>query len=227
MTPTEIKDLWRIEFNDTIVPYRFADSQVFTYLNEAQKMLARETGGIPDSESALTTIVLTASDPSFELDEKVLKVRKARFSDTGKRIDIINEEDMEANGMYFDGAEGTVRALVIGMDETTVYPYRIPKEETTVRLTIDRMPLTDIGSDGSGTLEVASRHHFYLMEYMKALAYGNQDSEVFNKAKATEHRNEFLGYCARVKAEKDRRKHKTRVVRYGGLGMQPRADEDY
>ena len=52
---------------------------------------------------------------------------------------------------------------------------------------------------------------------MKALAYRKQDAETFDRARAEENEVVFARYCALVKSEFEREKHKTRVVAYGGL----------
>ena len=52
---------------------------------------------------------------------------------------------------------------------------------------------------------------------MKAQAYSKQDAETYNKAKADEEAAKFVAYCEQAKREKEKYKHKVRVVRYGGI----------
>ena len=52
---------------------------------------------------------------------------------------------------------------------------------------------------------------------MKELAFLKQDSETFDRAGSKENKKAFEDYCAAVKAEAERYKHKVREVSYGGL----------
>lgn len=228
MTNEEVIALFRIEMHDVVDPSMFADAQLYAYLDDAQKMFARNTGGIPDSTSSLATISYAINDSELILDQRILKVRAARLLSDGQRIEVLNYEDMDKYGMRFDGKTGPVRTLIIGMDETTVYPYPVPSIADSFKLVIDRMPLYDIVNANSDVLELASYHHLHLLDHMKALAYGNQDAEVFSKSKALEHEERFTQYCVKVTMEKARRKHKTRVVQYGGLPIgSARPSTDY
>lgn len=226
MNTQGVVDLFRIEMHDTATPPMFADEQLYAYLSDAQTMLARNTGGIPDSVSALTELSYAAGDTEFVLDERILKVRGAHRVSDGVPVSIINYEDMAKNGLRFDGAEGEVCRLIIGMDADVAYFHNVPVEAGEIKLVLDRLPLKDIESE-QDELEVKKVHHLKLLLWMKHLAYDNQDAEVFNKSKAVEFEEKFNAYCAKVNAEKERRKHKTRVVQYGGLPMTTRAEDDY
>jgi len=65
--------------------------------------------------------------------------------------------------------------------------------------------------------EIQDEHHLHLLSWMKYHAYNKQDSETFDRTKAQEAEARFRAYCTQVKAEWERYKHKTRVVRYGGV----------
>lgn len=228
MTPEGIVNMFRVEMNDEAIPHFWTDERLYPYLDDAQKMFARETGGIPDSTSSISQLSFSIGDTSLELDARILKVRDAYRLSDGRKVDIINYEDMEQRGIRFDGRTGPVSALIIGMDETTCYPYPVPSVADTLQLVIDRLPMTDIVPDEPCSLEIKPHHHMHLISWMKSLAYDNQDAEIFNKSKAVEFEEKFMAYCIKATQEKDRRKHKTRVVAYGGLPMSTRAnDEDY
>lgn len=232
MSPEEIVKLCRIELADEATPPLWSDFELFNHLNDAQVQFCRTTGGIPDSTSALSTVAITVALPSFKLDERILKIRDAYRTSDGKRIDIVNFEDMEKKGMRFNGRTGPLAAVIIGMDDDQAIPYPIPSKADTLKLVIDRLPLTEICESNASTakMEIKKHHHKHLLHWMKKLAYEKQDAETFNKNKSVEFEKKFYAYCDSARMEKDRRKHHTRVVAYGGLATRApisREDMDY
>ncbi len=232
MKPSEIVSLFRKEMADEATPPLWSDEEIVNYLDDAQKMFCRETGGLPDSTSSITTVDLAIGDVTFDVDVRILKIRSGYRVSDGRRISIVNYEEMESKGMRFDGQQAPVYAIIIGMDEVQARPYPIPSVAETLQLVIDRMPLEDITMQNvqSVSLEVNPRHHRHLMMWMKKLGYEKQDSETFNKTKSVEFEKKFLAYCEQARLEKERRKHKTRVVVYGGMPMRApvsREDKDY
>lgn len=219
MTPEEVVTLFRTEIADVATPQLWSDTEAYNYLDDAQTMFCRLTGGLPDSVSDLTQVALAVGDTTFEVDERILKIRDAYRSSDGRRLYILNREDMERMGMRFDGRQGPIEAIIIGMDETTAYLYPVPNVADTVNLVIDRLPLDEINEDNAANveLEIPRRHHRHLLYWMKKLAYEKQDAETFNKTKSLEFEAKFEKYCFNAKLEKDRRKHKPRSVAYGGL----------
>jgi hypothetical protein len=221
---SEIVDLFRVEMHDTAAPYLISDDQAFLYLDDAQKTLVRNIGGIVDATSPLTQITINVNDTGTPYDPRILKIRHAYRLSDGKNIDIADFEEMLKEGVRFDGHSGPIAALVLGMDDKNImyYPPVIDTAET-LQLMIDRLPLKDLTSDDPEAYpEIDPIHHQHLVIHMMARAYGNQDAEVFNKSKSIEKHAEFKAYCEGVFKEKERRKHKTRVVKYGGIEIHSR-----
>lgn len=218
MKASEIVDLFRVEMHDTAEPPMFSDEQLYAYLNDAQQTFVRELGGIPDASSQFLQIAAAVNDTSFKYDHRILKIRGAYRLSDGCQVDVIDYEEMRTRGLRFDGCTGHVEAIVIGMDEATVRYLKTVDLADTLQLIVDRMPLQDITMDEPDAApEIIPPHHIHLVTHMMAKAFGNQDAEVFNKSKAIEKTAEFKAYCEKCFKEKERRKHKTRVVAYGGL----------
>ena len=116
-----------------------------------------------------------------------------------------------------------IRALVIGEQEYMVRTFPISNELTNVTLqfAVFRLPLNTITTDDNNDteLEVPEQHHRHLTLWMKALAYGKQDAETLDAQKQQKFETAFEGYCAKVKLEQQKQRHKTRVVQYGGLAV--------
>jgi hypothetical protein len=232
MTPEEVVTLFRTEMVDWATPPLWTDFELYNHLNDAQEQFCDRTGGIPDSTSPLTTVAITVNLPYFELDHRILKIRDAYRASDGKQITVVNYEDMDKRGMRFNGRTGPLASIIIGMDDTQVIPYPVPSKTDTLKLVIDRLPMDEITEDNASSvkLEIAPRHHKHLLHWMKKLAYEKQDAETFSKSKSTEFEQKFEAYCEKARKQKDRRKHKTRVVAYGGLATRApisREDMDY
>lgn len=217
MNSSEILDLWRKEVDDTASPFLWSDEEAFSYLDDAQTMFCRKTDGIADATTdAVTRLAVVPTSDALTLHRTVKRIRSARRLDTGRPVEVISEWQMEDRGWWFDQRVGPVRALVIGAEDAKVRVWPVSNETVTIVLTVFRLPLTTITSDGEQTLEIDEQHHRHLMLWMKHLAYSKHDAETFDKRKAEEFEERFLAYCEDVRAEQQRRRHKPRAVAYGG-----------
>jgi hypothetical protein len=217
MNSTEIVDLFRETVSDTVEPFLWSDTEAYRFLDDAQKMFCRLTGGLGDGSSDITKLNYTTSTDWIALSPLILKVRDASMAVTGREVEILNMEDMRRRGMKFNGNPGALRALVTGIEPGRVRIYPYPIESGVIQLIVDRLPLKAITDAGDQRLEVAEQHHQALMAWMFHRAYAKQDAETIDKKKSIESKFEFETYCFEAKAEKDRAMHKTRVVSYGGL----------
>lgn len=230
MTPAALLAAFRLQVADVETPYLWSDVEVYQYMDEAQNMFCRLGEGITDSQSTeAAQLVLTASEPWVDLHPSVLAVRGARDSVTGTTLSILSYEDV-AGGQGttqdwpvtlsdFD-REATPLALISGMSSTELRCVPTPDAAATLYLVVERLPLlapdTVVSSAVHG-FEIAAKHHYSLLPYMKHLAYGKHDADTFDKERSESFLEQFTGLCALVKAELARRRHKPRLIRYGGL----------
>lgn len=216
MNTTELLDLFRHEVADREDPQLWSDEEGWAYMDDAQKMFCRLTGGLGDASSAITQLSVSSDSDWVSISPLVLKVRDASNAVTGRGIELVNYEDLRLRGMRFDGRRGPVRYLVLGMEPGRARCYPFPIEPLTVQLVVDRLPLKAI-TDEDQKFEIAEQHHQHLLLWMKHRAYAKQDAETYDKTKSAEFQMRFENYCADAKAEKDRAMHKTRTVSYGGI----------
>lgn len=216
MTSGELLALFRSEMNDGETPYLWSDTEVYRYIDDAQKMFCRNTDGIADATTAaVVNIAVVPGTLWVNTHPSIKMIRRATRTDTGRPVEVINEQDMADRKWYFDGRTGPVRALVIGEEQYKAQVYPESSETVTVRLLVYRMPLEPI--EGNADFEIVEKHHLHLLLWVKSLAYLKQDAETYDKTKSVEFENKFLAYCEKSKLEDRKEKHKTRVVRYGGL----------
>lgn len=211
MTPKALHDLFRAHVRDEEYPYLWSETEVYLYMDEAQKMFCRRAGGIRDSLSDLCTVGFDAGDAFVDYDKRILKLRHAKLD--GRPIEIVNSEDIE----YMRPAQpGRVCMLVLGDDAYTAFLRDIPTEDGKLQLHVERLPLEPITGPDS-QLEIDDLHHYALLDWMVALAYNKQDAETYDKSKAEERAAKFLSYCDQAKTEQGRREHKYRTISYGGI----------
>jgi hypothetical protein len=216
MDSSELYSLFRASVRDDVQPYLWSDEEVFAFMDDAQKMFCRFSYGIVDSTSTLTTWAVPAGTAFFSYDPRILKLVGARLED-GTELEILNYEDGAIRHRFkLDNRQGKIKYIITNMDSSAVRFVYIPDADTTIRLTIERLPLVPIQFD-SQLFEIEEQHHIHLLSWMKYLAYSKHDAETFDPVKALAFQQEFISYCTFAKNEKARRQHKYRSVVYGGL----------
>jgi hypothetical protein len=225
-TSDELYDLFRSDVVDTVRPYLWSDEEVYVYMNDAYFMFVRLTGGISDFSSDATQITALNGEPTSEVSDKILRFRQASLVATGEDVSIINAQDVHTltdedygvlRRLNLPSTVGKVRYMVTGEQDSLVSWYPIPDQDYTVRFLLERLPLSTITDGGQSFTGVAEHHHYHFLKWMKGLAYRKQDAETFDMTRANQEQSDFMAYCSLSKGEKERYKHKPRVVRYGGI----------
>lgn len=232
MNAQELLEQFRLEVYDTTAPYLWSDKESYRYMNDAYRMFARLTGGIPDSTSDVTRIAITAGQPTSDVSPLILRFRTAYLASSGRKIDILNDVDeplirhTDYGGMVFTGRQSTpgpVHSMIIGEDRSAergiVRWINVPDTNDVAQVSVYRLPLDPVPTNGTGFdfPEIGEEHVEHLTKWMKHRAYGKQDAETFDANKRDAFGAEFREYCAQAKAEWDRYKSKVQVVQYGGL----------
>lgn len=212
MDTTELLGLFRAEMRDSVEPYLFADETIYSYINAAQVEFCRLTEGIEDGRSFKLSIV--PGTEWYALSKRILKLRKACFTSTGRPVDVVNQERVEQGGIRFDGRPGPLKALVAGIEKGMLRAWPLPNEAAEVALDVFRLP-KPVGEGDS--LEIDEQHHMALLYWAKRMAYDTQDADIFDRRKVEEYELRFRDYCARARAEQVRARRQVGSVQYGGL----------
>jgi len=218
MNSTELLEAFRGEMYDVETPYLWSDADVYRYMNDAQNMFCRLTEGIEDSSSAdVCRLTVVAGTEWYPLSRKVLKVREAVNTATGRPYEVMNMEKASLQGVLFDGNPGPLKLFVTGMEKHKLRAWPLPSEDATVELRVFRLPLETITDIGDQELEVDEHHHNALLLWMKHLAFSKQDAETFDRGKADECEGRFRAYCHAALKEQERARRNSGTVVYGGL----------
>lgn len=180
----DLMTLFRQEADDLAEPYLWSDDELIDYANDAEQEACRRARLLVDSSTAaVTQIAVVAGTALYELDERVLFVRRARFAG---HLPLLrkNMQDMEDHDPYWqDAAADQPSAFVPDYDTGKLLLWPTPTENDTLYLTVVRAPLADM-NDPSDTPEIASRWHRSLRFWMLYRAYGKQDAEANDPKKA-------------------------------------------
>lgn len=232
MTPSQLKDLFRIDVRDEASPPLWTDTEIFSYIDDAQKMFCRLTGGVADSTSPLCSIPVVEGDEYVSYDPRILKLRALRRLSDGRSVTILNHNDLGstlsarddygqpalwgAGGLRFSDVPSAVGAVVTGIDANKMRLVAPAAADDTLHAVVYRLPLEEI-TDVSTEFEIDEQHHRHLLSWVKHLAHEKQDAETYDRGRAAEFREKFMEYCDQAKAERERREHKFRTVSYGGI----------
>lgn len=217
MNTQELASLFRADVDDLAQPYLWSVEEVVGYMDDAQKMFCRLTGGIRDATSGMCSLDMSAGDTFVETDPRILRIARIQRDSDGVELDIINLSDLADRDIRLDATTGHVTAVVIGIGAHTLRWVRIPTQADTASLVVERLPMLTLSATRTTNLEIDPQHHRHLMLWMASLAYAKQDADTRDEQKAAHKEAQFRTYCAEAKAEKFRSQHKARSVRYGGI----------
>lgn len=210
MNTTELHDLFRVEMHDVAEPFLFQDAAIYAYINDAQVRFCRLTEGIEDARSF--KVAIAPGVEWYPRDPMILKLRAARDAE-GRTINVLNPERLDQNCVRFDGRTGPTKALVDGLEKNMLRAWQVPTDATTISLEVFRLPYPVEKGD---EFEIDEQHHLALLMWVKHLAYGNHDVEVFDRRKSDDFELQFRRYCAEAKAEQARARRQVGAVQYGG-----------
>lgn len=226
MNSNLLYEAFREDIVDTAKPYLWSDDEVFRYMDAAYRMFVRLTVGISDFTSPITQVQIVAGEALADIDSSILRIMSANKESDESDLTIINmvEDATTESADYFQirrsirsTQTGAVTKMIVGAEKNKVRWVNVPEVDDVVNLHVYRLPLTHIVDEDHTLSDVDEGHHIYLLDWMKHLAYKKQDAETFDRGKSDEFEGTFRAYCAQVKAEWERYKHKTRIVEYGGL----------
>jgi hypothetical protein len=217
VTALELRNLFRSEMKDAVEPYLWSDPEVYTYLDDAQKMFCRLTNGIADATTAaVVDIDVEEGDTWLDLHASILKIRGATRTSDGAELAVLNYEDLAPRGIRFvAGTTERLSTLIVGMEENKLRLMAEASEDDAVKLLVFRLPINTLAKGVA--LEIPEQHHYHLLPWAKRCALLKQDAETFDKSKAQEMEMTFRAYCADAKTEQNTKRHKIRTVAYGGI----------
>lgn len=226
MNAGELDSHFRTEVFDTVEPFLWSPEESRRYALDAYRMFVRLTGGVADFSSPATQVYALTGENSAELHPSILRIMSAYRVADGADVTILNQTDLVAGAGTDYGqlikninspVTGRLDEMIIGRQKDTAYFAALPAADETIQLAIYRLPLIDVLEPETEFSDIGEEHVLHLVDWMKHLAFRKDDVEVHNLSKSDAFGADFRAYCTFAKAELERKKHKPRVVAYGGL----------
>jgi hypothetical protein len=223
MTTEELYILYRYEVDDTEAPYLWSDTEVFEYMDDAQR---RFTELVPCLSDQLSVSV-TAGTATVALPERLVEIRRRGYLGTSKSyvtpITMKEADEAMVTTDYgtrivggWEDRTGTPEFLITDWATDTGRLVPIPVASETMTLAAYVTPLQTI-EDDLVDLEIPSQYHHGLLHWMKKRAYSKNDMETMDTVAEERAEKAWNGFIldSRRRAQVQTRGGGT--VKYGGL----------
>lgn len=187
----EMRDQCRRISGDTAKPYKSTDDEWNRFLNDAQNEACRRARLLVDSTTAdLCEIQLNASDTSYELDPRVLFVRRVRLDGESLPLGRVSYKDLDAGVPGWEDETGLPRGYVPDFETGKLRPYPAPDDTYTAKLTVVRLPLADMAKEEDAP-EVRPHLHEALLDWALHRHFAKPDPDVHDDTRAKYHLARF------------------------------------
>ncbi len=163
------------------------------YANDAENEACIRANLIIDKSSALTSIDVLSGTATYSVDEKILKIKRAKLLSGTEPLVKTSRRVLDATYPNWEVDTGTVRSwLPDGTNKITL--YKSPITNTTLSLMVSRLPENPmtLANKLIESPEIDTMYHQGLIDWMLHRAYSKQDSETLDKGKAKEHLTRFV-----------------------------------
>lgn len=175
--------LYRFESGDDAQPPFVTDERLIALAVEAEEEACRRAELLRDSTSAMCSVAVTADNAVVTIDPRIIDVRRARLASDTFPLGTLTVDEMDEAHPGWEDETGTPRAVVTGYQTNALRLWPVPTANDTLRLTVTRLPLTDVNAVDD-TPEIPAPYHRKLAQWLLYRVYSVQDSELFDAQKA-------------------------------------------
>jgi len=189
MTLAELIAQARVDLDDTVAPYLWADTELTGYLNRAIDEACQRARLISDSTTIGTCrIAVVAGTADYALDSRVQVVQRAILASEKTPLEKTGRGDMDALPWDWEIDVGTPEYYLQDMDTGKIKLYPVPESPDILKLTVWRTQLTPLvwATHQAVVPEIPTVHHGDLLEYVKFLAWSKQDAEAVDPGRAAQ-----------------------------------------
>ena len=191
MNLRDLIDEFRDESKDIADPPFWTDAFLARAASQAEQETCRRGALILDSYSTFCSISFGAGDDLLKLDGRILEIRRARLSGSGRRVYPITVAQLDRNNEQWEAETGEPLAYVTDYQTGHIRLYPTPTAADEIKLTVRRLPLADLVADDDEP-EIRPESHLGLVHWMLYRAYMRQDADAFNPTKAAAALAEFV-----------------------------------
>lgn len=213
-TPEQMLREFRNRVGDSVAPYFWSDSEIYSYMAEGESAVAQNTLCIQD---IIEVASLPVGEADVALKSSILRIRGAVWVEGEQEcyLDIDSLDAAVAQGVRLFSSKGRPRVIYTGTNRLRLYP--IPEKTGSLNLIVYRLPLraVECGRD----FEVIPQFRPAILEWMKFLAFKKNDAETFSRESSNDSLKTFEylidGYTTSESLRRNSPQDVT--VGYGGL----------
>lgn len=184
MTLRELLEITRNELDDVEGKYLWSDEELIEYAVDAENEAARRARLLIDSSTAaVRQIAVVAGTALYDLDERVIFIRRAKLASEELPLRRAQMTDLDQYLPNWEADTDTPTHFVSDYETGKVRLYPIPTANGTLNMTVVRLPLNDMNSLDD-TPEINARYHRSLRYWLMYRAYSKQDTETKDEGKA-------------------------------------------
>jgi hypothetical protein len=185
MTLEQLIAQFRVDSEDKLEPYLFADESVIQWLNEAQEEACVRALLLKDwATPAVCSIAVLADVSAYQLHESVINITRAEFTATGETDGTLlwqaDEYELDRMEPGWRKLSATPTAFI---HHDTALRIGCQPPAGTLALEVNRLPLWPMEND-SDTPEIAAIHHRHLVLWALHRAFSIPDSETVDANRA-------------------------------------------
>jgi hypothetical protein len=163
------------------------------FANDAENEACLRADLLLDSTDAMTIITVLSGIATYALDERVIRVIRAKISGGAEPLVKTSRRVLDATYPDWENDSGTVRSWLPD-DTNKITLYRKPNAAGTLNLMVARLPISPmlLADKLTQSPEIDTQYHLGLVDWMLHRAYSKQDAETLDKGKAKEHLERFI-----------------------------------
>lgn len=182
MLVSELLDECRIRLDDAVATYLWSDTELYSWINEAQIEACRRARILSSGSFAVSILAETAS---YDIPEKVIQIRRAKLSINELPLSFKGLRDMDMDVSGWESHAGTPTDIITDIENNRFTLYPKPVANDTLNLVAVHEPSTIVDDDSA--LEIPARFHYGLVDWVLFRAYSIQDADKLDKEKSTKH----------------------------------------
>jgi len=224
-TLSDLINQFRIDNDDTEKPYKWTDSEVCRYFDQAQERLCEKINIIPD----VINFPYVVDDTTIIRPEYITQVRSV-FDTSNETIQVLiknyTQWTEEQRGYSWEADEGTPVVLIEDMFKDLWRLYPIPQATGALRIAVFRKPTKSLSI--SPLLEITNlQQQEALILHARYKSYLKQDVDIFDKMQSASLKLEYMEAEAAIDKAVSRKQRSPAKVRYGGIDMEPGQYDTY
>lgn len=195
MKTIDLLKFTRRALNDETKPYLWSDDDLIGWLAEAEGKAARNARLIRDfTTPTICRLSLTTSRQYYDLDPRIIFVRRVTLASRSKPLDKISFHDLDNEQPGWVDRVGTPDRWCTDFETDRLWLNKKPSAADTATLLVVRMPLCELALDKpDAEPEIKPAYHKDLHHWACYRAHSKPDSQGRDEKKASFHYAAFTG----------------------------------